>query len=58
MNFEEFNHLQDQINAMKNRMLHIEQAKEGFQHETCPCERAENGSCEKCFSEGINQTKH
>ncbi|HHT9121298.1 MAG TPA: hypothetical protein ACFYEF_00400 [Candidatus Wunengus sp. YC63] len=55
---EEFNHLQNQIDGVKNRVLHIEQAKEGFQHETCLCERAESGSCEKCFSESINQAKH
>lgn len=58
MNMEEFNHLQNQIDDMKNRVLRIEQGKEVFQPKTCPCERAENGCCDKYFSEGINQTKH
>ncbi len=55
---EEFNHLQNQIDDVKNRVLRIEQGKEGFQPKTCPSKHAESGSCEKCFSESINQTKH
>lgn len=58
MNMEEFNHLQNQIDDVKNRVLRIEQGKEGFQPKTCPSKHAESGSCEKCFSESINQTKH
>lgn len=58
MNMEEFNHLQSQINDVKSRMLRIEHGKNAFRPKSCPCERAENGNCEKCVSQSINQTKH
>ena len=57
MNTEEFNHLQNQIDDLQNRVSHTEQYVAGFQHATCPCERAENSSCRRCISHAINQIK-
>ncbi len=55
MNVEEFNHLQNQINDAKSRMSQIEHSNDAFKPKSCPCERAENGNCQKCVSDDISQ---
>lgn len=55
MNLEEFNHFQNQIDNLRDRLAHIEQSVAGFQLQTCPCEHRENGNCTKCIFTGMNQ---